>query len=278
MLETSAGLVVPLYLLKLEKNTNLDWHKEWYGKEYALSWLLFAPVPNNFVPELMRSFFKESNTRMAWKTGFVNKEGNCDVLVDYSDSKSKSCQFCNYLTLRCKSFFSIKFFFIPVKLSVRTIDPEKIFNLDTNNMHAKFAEFIFMEYKLHIEFLLDKRNIPFQEPNFDLHPIRDKLSVDKIDREKVLSFDRNFYLKEITPTHHISNDRCEDCGRLTVDLLQLNRMATSIYPNFDNSSLKEYDRTQNITKSYECFMMNTYKIKFIEPSYEAYKFRLELVM
>ena len=221
--------------------------------------------------ELLKQFYDESKTKTIWKNGFVNNDGTCDVLVKYFDSA--------------------------IELTVRIVDPKKLFNLDTD-LHMKFAEFIFMDYNLHINYLLDKFNIPFMVQNLDKnsHPIFRTEPEVTANLENLLKFDRKFYRKILSHDHDEafknSNKTCAMCSLKPEKYKLMKEMFAKTYQTFDfgyfqtktsatkqTRSLVEFDSTNTTADSFQSLQMgisdfkqtfNKFRVKFIDKDYSNF--------
>ena len=74
------------FILQFKK---LEWAKDWKGEEFLMTWSLFSPLPYYSFLEIIDHFYDKDKTTVAWKYGFVNKEITCNILVRYSENKSK---------------------------------------------------------------------------------------------------------------------------------------------------------------------------------------------
>lgn len=236
-----------------------------------ITWSTFHTLSTNLVNRLFKHLFDEGRTKLAWKNGIINRDGSCDILVEYNTQTSD------------------------LSLSVRIVDLKKLFNLSSKD-HLKYAEYIFMDYYLHIVTILANNNLPYLIVNpekQDWHPALSSNQSDKSVAETILKFDRD-YFQQLFLSEHQGNWRksCRFCGLNLVEFSQMKSNFARNYPLFDfeypafvsrdgpvRRSLVEYltsyDSTSYKTSSsMQVNNFNKFSVKFIDQEYKSFKVNL----
>lgn len=103
-----------------------------------MQWDLMVQPPSRLIFSLIHNCYDQKKTILAWRTGLVNKETCCDVLVRFHGSR--------------------------VELAARMIDVNKILQPDPvkSNEMTKFFKLVYFEYYINLMYLLTVYNIPFK--------------------------------------------------------------------------------------------------------------------
>ncbi len=129
--------ILPLYCLEespSRERLESVWPSIWYGHEIVTTIRFYAPVPAGLLRQIMTKWLSLEKTLMAWRTGLVNREAGCFVLVRLEGEKR-------------------------LIVAVRILNPECQFNVATKG-YLLYSHFVFMEYLMDIKLIIASLSMP----------------------------------------------------------------------------------------------------------------------